>query len=90
MEIVQDYQEKQEQHKEKCVLTCPEKYLSKLLGSGTETIKGDETLELLIIKSSIRQILLSLEEPYSSALSNHTIYSIRFYSLNASQNINCR
>lgn len=74
----------------KCVLTCPEKYLSKLLGSGTETIKGDETLELLIIKSSIRQILLSLEEPYSSALSNHMIYSIRFYSLNASQNINCR
>ena len=64
MEIVQDYQEKQEQHKVKCVLTCPEKYLSKLLGSDTETIKDDETLELLIIKSSIGQILLSLEEPH--------------------------
>ena len=50
--------------REKCVLTCPEKYLSKLLGSGTETIKDDETLELLIMKSSIGEILLSLEEPH--------------------------
>ena len=73
MEIVQDYQEKQEQHKRKMCPNLSWKYLSTLLGSGTETIKDDETLELLIIKSSIRQILLSLEELYRSALSNHMI-----------------
>lgn len=60
MEIVQNYQEKQEQHKGKMRPNLSWKYLSKLLASGTETIKDDETLELLMIKSSIRQILLSL------------------------------
>ena len=88
IEIVQDYKENKNNTREKCVLTCPEsiflnfsaaaRKLSKMTNWNFGTVnykKFDQTNFALIRRT---------------ALSNHMIYSIRFYSLNAFQNINCR